>query len=118
MTYFGSRIEHQRMCHCVNSCLSKRLVRTFQSTFKNTLKPRYSEQVCQPIVVHYIKCNMPSKSSKWELGFVHYIAKFTISRFVISRFECTPSKCTIFYITFFKKKHFISLRVRTFVIGL
>ena len=28
-------------------------------------------------------------SSKWELGLVHYIAKFTISRFVISRFECT-----------------------------
>ena len=32
---------------------------------------------------------MLSKSSKWELGFDHYIAKFTISRFVISRFECT-----------------------------
>ena len=29
-----------------------------------------------------------SKSSKWELGLVHYITKFTISRFVISRFEC------------------------------
>ena len=32
---------------------------------------------------------MLSKSSKLELGFVHYIAKFTILRFVISRFECT-----------------------------
>ena len=32
---------------------------------------------------------MLSKSSKWELGFVHYIAKFTLLRFVISRFECT-----------------------------
>ena len=32
---------------------------------------------------------MLSKSSKRELGFVHYIAKFTISRFVILRFECT-----------------------------
>ena len=32
---------------------------------------------------------MLSKSSKWELGFVHYIAKFTILRFVILRFECT-----------------------------
>ena len=31
---------------------------------------------------------MVSKSSKWELGFVHYIPKFTISRFIISRFEC------------------------------
>ena len=31
---------------------------------------------------------MLSKSSKWELGLVHYIEKFTISRFVISRFEC------------------------------
>ena len=30
---------------------------------------------------------MHSKSSKWELGFVHYIAKFPISRFIISRFE-------------------------------
>ena len=30
---------------------------------------------------------MLSKFSKWELGFAHYIAKFTISRFVISRFE-------------------------------
>ena len=31
---------------------------------------------------------MLSKSSKWELSFVHYIAKFTISRFVIvSRFS-------------------------------
>ena len=35
----------------------------------------------------YIKCNMLSKSSKWELGFVHFIPKFTISRFIISRFE-------------------------------
>ena len=34
---------------------------------------------------------MPSKSSKLELGFVHYIAKFTILRFVISRFECTAT---------------------------
>ena len=31
---------------------------------------------------------MHSISSKWELGFVHYITKFTISRFVISWFEC------------------------------
>ena len=38
-------------------------------------------------VTRYIKCNMLSKSSKWELGFVHYIKEFTISRFVISRFE-------------------------------
>ena len=39
----------------------------------------------------YIKCTMFSKSSKMELGFVHYIAKFTILRFVISRFECTTA---------------------------
>ena len=32
---------------------------------------------------------MLSKSSKLELGFDHYILKFTISRFVISRFDCT-----------------------------
>ena len=31
---------------------------------------------------------MLSESSKWELSFVHYFAKFPISRFVISRFEC------------------------------
>ena len=36
---------------------------------------------------------MLRKSSKWELGFVHYIVKFTISRFVISRFECTEVSC-------------------------
>ena len=30
-----------------------------------------------------------SKSSKWELSFVYYIAKFTILRFITSRFECT-----------------------------
>ena len=34
---------------------------------------------------------MHSKSPKWELGFVHYIMKFTILRFVISRFECIYS---------------------------
>ena len=39
-------------------------------------------------IIHYIESNMLSKSSKWELGFVRYNAKFTISRFVISRFEC------------------------------
>ena len=38
---------------------------------------------------------MLSKSSKWELAFVHYIAKFTISRFVISRFECTFKFCAV-----------------------
>ena len=32
---------------------------------------------------------MLSKFSKWQLGFVHYIAKFTILKFTISRFECT-----------------------------
>ena len=32
---------------------------------------------------------MLGKSSKWELGFVHYITRFTKLRFVISRFECT-----------------------------
>ena len=46
---------------------------------------------------------MLSKSSKWELGFVHYIAKFTISRFVISRFECAS--------TTFGKKSSISRRL-------
>ena len=40
-------------------------------------------------IIHYIKFNMLSKSSKRELGFAHYIMKFTISRFIISRIECT-----------------------------
>ena len=60
----------------------------------STLKPWYSEQVHQTLfvhyrIIHYVKCNMLSKSSEWELGFVHYSKKFTISRFAISRFECT-----------------------------
>ena len=55
-------------------------------------------------IIHYIKCNMLSKSSKWELGFVHYIAKFTISRFVISRFECTNNNCSRFQNDSFQKQ--------------
>ena len=39
---------------------------------------------------------MLCKSSKWELGFVHYIEKFTILRFVISRFECIKLLCTMY----------------------
>ena len=35
---------------------------------------------------------MLSKSSKWELGCVHYIGIFTISRFLISKFECIISQ--------------------------
>ena len=35
----------------------------------------------------HVKCNMLSKSSKWEQGFVHYISIFTILRFAISGFE-------------------------------
>ena len=31
---------------------------------------------------------MHIKSSKWVLGFVHYITILTISRFVTSRLEC------------------------------
>ena len=64
----------------------------------HTLKPRYSEQVCQTLFVHYIEkftisnvIKMLSKSTKKELGFVHYIKKFTISRFFISRFECSSN---------------------------
>ena len=62
----------------------------------STLKPWYSEQVSQTLFVHYIEYfsisnvkYLVSSSSKWELGFVHYITKFTILRFVTSRFECT-----------------------------
>ena len=55
-----------------------------------------------------MKFDMLSKSSKWELGFVHYIAKFTISRFVISRFECYQKRASSFLLRFFlaKKKGF------------
>ena len=35
---------------------------------------------------------MLDKSPKWELSFVHFIKKFTISRFAISRFECRKKK--------------------------
>ena len=38
---------------------------------------------------------MLSKSSKWDLGFVHFIAQFTISIFIILRFECTPNKLSV-----------------------
>ena len=44
---------------------------------------------------------MLSKSWKWELDFVHYIAKFTISMFVISRFECNHGS---WYLTFIWRK--------------
>ena len=63
----------------------------------NTLKHRYNEQVRQTLFVHYIKCTMLSKSSKRELGYVHYIAKFTISRFVVLRF-----KVNLFTISWFE----------------
>ena len=44
----------------------------------NTLKPWCSEQVHLTLfcllywIIHYIKCDMLSNSSKWELSFVHY----------------------------------------------
>ena len=44
---------------------------------------------------------MLCKSSKWELGFVHYIAKFTISRFIIARFECNLKNAMMFMFTIF-----------------
>ena len=57
--------------------------------------------------LHYIKCNMLSKSSKWELGWVHCIAKFIISRFIISRFECIticPDPSYLNLLTFWSRK--------------
>ena len=48
----------------------------------------------------HIKYNLLSKSSKWELGFVHYIGKFTRSRFVISRFECIYTLLQEYFLTF------------------
>ena len=59
----------------------------------STLKPRYNEQVSQTLFVHYIeyylfhyiKYNMLSKSSKWEMGFVHYIEVRHIKVWVYSK---------------------------------
>ena len=43
-----------------------------------------------------------SKSTKWELGFVDYAEKFTISRFVISMFDCTYiGECNLSFTFFF-----------------
>ena len=82
--------------------VGEKLMIVSSNSFTNTLKPQYSEQVCKNLFVHYIelfttyiKCNMLSKSSKWELGFVPYIAEFIISRFVISRFEYTIKICIV-----------------------
>ena len=52
-------------------------------------------------MIHYIKCIMPGKSSKWELGFVHYITKFTMSRFVILRFKCMYLTVKIYNLHFY-----------------
>ena len=54
-------------------------------------------------MIHYIKCIMPSKSSKLELGFVHYITKFTISRFEcisISKYRKKWGKYIFIYLLF------------------
>ena len=52
-----------------------------------TLKPQYSEQVRKNLFVHYIelfttyiKCNMLSKSSKWELCFVYFIVNYILKK--------------------------------------
>ena len=79
-----------------NKCITMHII-VVDFFSSRVLKPWYNEQVSQTLFVHYIeyylfhyiKYNMLSKSSKWEMGFVHYITKFTILRFVISRFECT-----------------------------
>ena len=53
-------------------------------------RTRASDSFCSLYqIIHYIKCDMLSKSLNWELVFVYFITKFAISRFVISRFECT-----------------------------
>ena len=46
---------------------------------------------------------MLSESSKWEMVFVHYIAKFPITRFIILKFECTPRPLKLL-------SHFLPLR--------
>ena len=76
-----------RLLFSIESGSKKKVIIFRQIAQKSTLKPQYSEQVSQTLFVHHIICNMLSNSSKWELGFVHYITKFTILRFVISRFE-------------------------------
>ena len=48
-------------------------------------KARGMSTIYKDRIIHYIKCDMLSKSLNWELGLVHYIVKFTILRFVISK---------------------------------
>ena len=52
---------------------------------------------------------MFSKSSKWEMGFVHFIARFTILRFVISRFEVLRYGWIIIF--FYKYRRYVYLLV-------
>ena len=52
---------------------------------------------------------MPSKSSKWELGLVHYIVKLSISMFVILRFEYIYKFSPLFGLVFHGEKKLIVL---------
>ena len=55
---------------------------------------------------------MLSRSSKWELGFVHYIAKFSKSRFIISRFGCSMYVYFLYYYLLIVCKGFFPLTKR------
>ena len=102
--YFQNLLAHPNSNCCRGPCHN-----TSNYTFCNNqtfpimlhnldiLKPRYIEQVCLILFVHYIEifaisnviCLVNPQNRSWFL-FTHYIKKFTISRLVISRIECIP----------------------------
>ena len=48
-----------------------KLIVSFFLFVNYTLKPRYNDPFCSlHRIIHYIKCNMHCKSSKWELGYL------------------------------------------------
>ena len=56
---------------------------------------------------------MLSKSSKREVGFIYYIAKFAISRFVILRFELNLIYCVYknaYSVTQLRKSYFLNTK--------
>ena len=85
---FNKSLNIWHSCFCFIIAIPWKITRKNNAKYLYTLKPWFNEQVrhmylvCSLYrIIYYIKCKMLSKSSKWELDLVHYIAKFTISRF-------------------------------------
>ena len=92
---FNKSLNIWHSCFCFIIAIPWKITRKNNAKYLYTLKPWFNEQVrhmylvCSLYrIIYYIKCKMLSKSSKWELDLVHYIAKFTISRF-----ECNIKWC-------------------------